>query len=211
MSDELVFYTNPMSRGRIVRWMLEEIGVPYRTEIMDYATTLKSPAYLAINPMGKIPAITHRGQVVTEVAAIVAYLADAFPQAGLAPPLGERADYYRWMFFMAGPFEQAVTDKSLGAQVSDKQKPMVGYGSLDDVLGTIEAKLSGGGFVAGDRFSAADLVAGSQLAFQMMFGNIDRRPAFADYVARLDERPARKRAIEIDDTLIAQAKAKAAG
>ena len=86
MSDELVFYTNPQSRGRIARWMLEETGVPYRTEVLGYGTTMKSPEYLAVNPMGKVPAIVHKDQVVTETAAICAYLADAFPEARLAPP-----------------------------------------------------------------------------------------------------------------------------
>src|ERR1700743_3698059 len=101
MADELVFYTNPQSRGRIVRWMLEEIGQPYKTEIVDYASTMKGADYLDIHPMGKVPALRHGDAVVTETAAICAYLADAFPQAGLAPPSGDRrrAPYYRWLFF----------------------------------------------------------------------------------------------------------------
>jgi glutathione S-transferase len=113
MTDELVFYTNPMSRGRIVRWMLEEIGHPYRTELLDFGTTMKAPSYLSINPMGKVPTIRHGDTVVTEVAAICAYLADAFPRAGLAPPPGDRlrGPYYRWLFFAAGPVEAAVTNK----------------------------------------------------------------------------------------------------
>ena len=113
MSDEFVFYTNPMSRGRIARWMLEEVGKPYRTEVLDYGTTMKAPDYLAINPMGKVPAIVHRGVTVTECAAICAYLADAFPQAGLAPALDDpmRGTYLRWLFFAAGPLEAAVTAK----------------------------------------------------------------------------------------------------
>src|SRR5665213_2068414 len=112
MADELVLYTNPMSRGRIARWMLEEIDQPYRTELLDYATTMKAPAYLAINPMGKVPAIRHGDTVVTEGAAICAYLADAFPQAGLAPPQGDRlrGPYYRWLFFTAGPVEAAISN-----------------------------------------------------------------------------------------------------
>src|SRR6202007_3460787 len=109
MTDDLVFYTHPMSRGRIVRWMLEEVGQPYRTVILDYATTLKGPEYLAINPMGKVPAIKHGDVVVTEAAAICAYLADAFPQAGLAPPAGEGGAYYRWLFFGAVPVAAAGT------------------------------------------------------------------------------------------------------
>ena len=93
MSDELVFYTNPMSRGRIARWMLEEVGQPYRTELLDYASTMKAPEYLAINPMGKVPTLRHGDIVITECAAICAYLAEAFPEAGLAPTADERADY----------------------------------------------------------------------------------------------------------------------
>src|ERR1700720_611696 len=121
MTDELTFYTHPMSRGRIVRWMLEEIGRPYRTEVLDYGTTMKAPAYLAINPMGKVPAIRHGDTVVTEGAAICAYLADAFPQAGLAPPPGDRlrGPYYRWLFFSAGPVEAAVSNTALGFAVPE--------------------------------------------------------------------------------------------
>ena len=137
MSDELVFYTNPMSRGRIVRWMLEEIGISYRTELMDYAK-LKTPEFLAVNPMGKIPALTHGGRTITEVAAICAYLADAFPEAGLAPPTADRADYYRWLFFAAGPFEAAITNQSLGVTVPQEKAGMVGYGSVAAVLDVLE-------------------------------------------------------------------------
>ena len=117
MSDELVFYTNPMSRGRIARWMLEEVGEPYRTEVLDYGTTMKSPEYLALNPMGKVPAIRHGDVVVTEAGAICAYLADAFPAKGLAPPIGDkrRGPYFRWMFFAAGPIEGAMAAGALGA------------------------------------------------------------------------------------------------
>ena len=202
MGDELVFYTNPMSRGRIVRWMLEEVGVPYRTELMDYPT-LKTPAYLAVNPMGKVPAITHAGRTVTEVAAICAYLADAFPDAGLAPPVGERADYYRWLFFAAGPFEAAITNQMLAVEVPKEKAGMVGYGSIDTVLDTLEAAVMDRDQVAGEAFSAADVYVGSQLRFQLQFGTIQARPAFAAYVGRLDERPAFRRACEIDDALIA--------
>ena len=114
MAEELVFYTNPMSRGRIVRWMLEELGRPYRTEIVDYGPAMKGPAYLAVNPMGKVPALKHDGATVTEAAAICAYLADVFPDAKLAPASGDRlrGPYYRWMFFAAGPVEQAATNKA---------------------------------------------------------------------------------------------------
>ena len=139
MSD-LVLYTHPMSRGRIARWMLEEVGQLYRTEVLEYGTTMKAPAYLAINPMGKVPAVRHGEAVVTEAAAICAYLADAFPEAGLVPAPGspERAAYYRWLFFAAGPVEAAVVNKALGVVVPPERKPMGGYGSLDEVLDALE-------------------------------------------------------------------------
>src|SRR4051812_49195832 len=138
MTDELVFYTHPMSRGRIVRWMLEELGQPYRTELLDYAGSMKAPDYLALNPMGKVPAIRHGSQVVTEAAAICAYLADAFPAAGLAPPTDRRAAYYRWLFFAAGPVEQATTCKALGLAVPEGKEVMAGFGSMAQVLAALE-------------------------------------------------------------------------
>ena len=204
MSDELVFYTNPMSRGRIVRWMLEEVGQPYRTELLDYGTTMKAPAYLAINPMGKVPALRHGDTVVTEAAAICAYLADAFPRAGLAPASGsrERGAYYRWLFFGAGPVESAVTNKAMGFQIPPDRAAASGYGSLDAVLGALEGALSRGDYLVGDRFSAADLYVGSQLGWGMQFGTIEKRPAFERYVARINQRPAAIRAREIDDALM---------
>jgi glutathione S-transferase len=203
MSDELVFYTNPMSRGRIVRWMLEEVGAPYRTEILDYASSLKAPPYLAVNPMGKVPAIVHRGVVVTECAAICAYLADAFPQAGLAPPTTERGAYYRWMFFAAGPVEAASTNKSMGFEVSPEGQRMAGYGNLGLVVDALEGAASKSDYIAGDRFTAADVYVGSQIGWGMQFGWLEKRPAFEGYWSRISQRPAAIRAREIDDSLIA--------
>jgi glutathione S-transferase len=205
MADELVFYTHPMSRGRIVRWMLEELGQPYRTEIMDYATTLKGPEYLAINPMGKVPAIRHGEAVVTEAAAICAYLADAFPEAGLAPPPGDRrrAPYYRWLFFGAGPVESVIVTGALGVEVKPEQKRMVGWGDRTDALNALETAVSGGEFILGDTFSAADVYIGASIGWGMQFGAIDKRPAFVDYSERMQNRPASIRAREIDDKLLA--------
>jgi glutathione S-transferase len=191
-----------MSRGRIVRWMLEEVGHPYSTEILDYEAKMKAPAYLAINPMGKVPAIRHGDVVVTEGAAICAYLADAFPQAGLAPALDKRGDYYRWLFFAAGPVEAAVTNQSLGFEVAPERRRMAGYGCMDDVLNALETAVTDREFLAGDRFSAADVYAGSQIGWGMQFGTIEKRPAFERYWATLSERPAAVRAREIDDALI---------
>jgi glutathione S-transferase len=205
MSEELVFYTNPMSRGRIVRWMLEEVGQPYRTELLDYGTTMKAPAYLAINPMGKVPALRHGEVVVTEGAAICCYLADAFPAVGLAPAPGDRlrGPYYRWLFFAAGPLEAAATNKALGLEVPPERKAMAGYGSLADVLATLEATLADRDYLVGDRFTAADLYVGSHLGWGMAFGTLDKRPAFERYHARLAARPAAIRAREIDEALTA--------
>jgi len=212
MADELVFYTNPMSRGRIARWMLEEVGQAYRTELLDFGTTMKAPSYLAINPMGKVPAIRHRDAIVTEAAAICAYLADAFPSAGLAPPPGDRlrAPYYRWLFFAAGPLEAAVTNKAFGFVVPEGRGATAGYGSLADVMNALEAAISAGDYVAGDRFSAADVYLGSQIGTGLRFGTIEKRPAFEQYWARLRARPAAVRAREIDDALIAEKKKAAA-
>lgn len=204
MSDELVFYTNPMSRGRIARWMLEEVGAPYRTEVLQYGPEMKAPEYLRLNPMGKVPVITHRGQVVSEAAAICAYLADAFPETDLAPAPGDpaRACYYRWLFFTAGPFEAAVSDKALGVTVPAEKQGFIGYGSFDATIDTIEQALSGKDYLAGDTFSAADLYVGAQLGFQLQFGTLEARPAFVTYTTRLMQRPAYIRASEIDDALM---------
>ena len=209
MAEELVFYTNPQSRGRIVRWMLEEVGQPYRTEILDYATGLKSPAYLAINPMGKVPALTHGRQVVTECAAICAYLADAFPAASLAPPPRDpqRAPYYRWLFFAAGPVEAATSNKAAGFEVPPERARMMGYGTFATTMDTLENAVSHADYLAGDRFSAADLYVGSHLNWRMQFGTIEKRPAFERYVAGLVARPAYQRANEIDNQLAAQMQA----
>ena len=209
MADELILYTNPQSRGRIARWMLEEIGQPYTVEVLDYGTTMKAPAYLAVNPMGKVPALRHGDAVATEAAAICAYLADAFPQAKLAPPPGDRlrAPYYRWLFFTAGPVEAAVSNKALGFVVPPERERMIGYGNFAQAMATLEAAVSRGHYLAGDSFTAADLVVGSQLGFGMMFGTIEKRPAFEQYWQRISSRPACLRAKELDDALVTRQKA----
>ena len=198
----LTFYTNPMSRGRIARWMLEETGAPYETVVLGYADSMKAPEYLAINPMGKVPAIVHDGRAVTEGAAICAYLAEAFPDAGLAPTTAERADYYRWLFFAAGPVEAAITNRSLGVTPTDQQQRMAGYGSYDLMVDVLEAAVSAHPYIAGDRFTAADVYVGSQVGWGMQFGTLPKRDAFADYWARLVGREAYVRGAAIDDALI---------
>jgi glutathione S-transferase len=202
MADTLTFYTNPMSRGQIARWMLEEVGAPYEQVLLDYGTTMKAPEYLAINPMGKVPAIKHGDQVITECAAICAYLADTFPEAGLLPDLAHRADYYRWMFFGAGPLEQAITNKALGFVVPADKKMMAGYGDFGDAMNGLEAAVAGKRYIAGDRFSAADVYVGSQIGWGLAFGSIEKRPAFEAYWADICDRPAYLRGKAIDDALM---------
>jgi len=203
MTDELVFYTHPMSRGRIVRWMLEEAGCTYRTEIVEYGPNMKAPGYLTINPMGKVPAIRHGDTVVTEAAAICAYLADAFPAAGLAPSTGDqlRGTYYRWLFFAAGPIEAAASNKAAKFVVPAGLERMMGYGRYEDAMNALEEAVKGREYIVGNRFSAADVYVGSQIGFGMRFNTIEKRPAFEIYWARLSQRPAAIRAREIDDAL----------
>ncbi len=206
MTAEVVFYTHPMSRGRIVRWMLEEIGVGYTTEIVEYGAPMKSPDYLAINPMGKIPALKHGDAIVTEAAAICAHLADAFPEAGLAPAAGERGPYYRWLFFGAGPLEASTTNRHFGFTVPEKGVGMIGYGTWEHVMDVLDETLAGGGYIAGGDFSAADVYVGCQIGWGMQYGTVDKRPAFEDYWGRLSAREACRRANAIDDELMADVK-----
>ncbi len=189
MSNEITLYTNPMSRGQIARWMLEEVGEPYDIVVLDYDVGMKSADYLAINPMGKVPAIVHAGKVVTECAAICAYLADAFPAAGLAPATDGRADYYRWLFFAAGPVEAAITNKALGFAVPEGRERLAGYGTFDHAIDALERAVSGPAWICGDRFTAADVYVGAQVDWGLSFGSIPSRPVFEAYAARLRERP----------------------
>ncbi len=203
--EELVFHTNPMSRGRIVRWMLEELGVEYRTVVQEYGKSMKSPEYLAINPMGKVPALQHRGIVVTEAAAICAYLADAFPQAGLAPALDDplRGTYLRWMFFAAGPVEAAVSAKAFGLLPPAEKAGSVGYGSFEQAMDALElAAGSASPWLLGEHFSAADVYVGSQVDFGLGFKTIPERPAFTAWAERLRARPAYQRAHALDNALL---------
>lgn len=202
MTASLTFHTNPMSRGRIVRWMLEETGALYDTQVVEYGTTMKSPEYLAINPLGKVPSIRHGDQVVTECAAICAYLADAFPQAGLAPPPDRRGDYYRWLFFAAGPVEAAITNQSLGVEVPEDRWRMVGYGKVSTVVDVLAGAVSTRDYIAGDRFSAADVYVGSHIIWGIQFGTMQRCPEFDAYIARITAREAYRRANALDDALL---------
>ena len=208
MSEALVFYSSPMSRGRIVHWMLEEVGVPYRFEVVNLESQdQKKPDFLAVNPMGKVPAIVHRGTVVTECGAICAYLADAFPAARLAPPVDSplRGTYYRWLFFGGTCVEAAVIDRMLSRPPASRPGAL-GYGSYDDTVATLERALTPGPYILGPQFSAADVYVGSQIGFGMMMKALEPRPAFKDYLDRVQERPAYKRFMEKSDQIAAEMK-----
>jgi glutathione S-transferase len=211
MSEEVVFYYNPMSRARIVHWMLEEAGAPYRMELVSFDKgEHKKANFLAVNPMGKLPALVHRGTAVTETGAICAYLADAFPAAGLAPAPSapERGTYYRWMFFASGCVEPALIDR-MTARPASPRPTANGYGCYEDTVSTLEKALTPGPYILGDRFSAADVYIGSQIRFGMMMKSLEPKPVFESYVSRLEQRPASKRVAEEADKLMAQMKASA--
>lgn len=200
---DLVLYTNPMSRGRIARWMLEEVGAPYEARILAYGPEMQRQDYLALNPMGKVPTLVHGDVVVTEAAAICAYLADAWPEAGLAPPPARRGAYYRWLFFGAGPVEAATINTHLGFTTDDpKQQGMLGYGAMERVLDTLVAAVTAGPYLAGPAFSAADLYLGAQIGWGLEFGTLPHRPELEAYAARVRDRDAYRRAMALDDALM---------
>ncbi|MDO5290651.1 MAG: glutathione S-transferase family protein [Pseudomonadota bacterium] len=202
----LTFYTNPMSRGRVARWMLEETGLPYDTVLLDYGTSMKAPEYRAINPMGKVPALKHGDTVITEVAAICLYLADLAPEKKLAPPVGtpERGTYYRWISFMA-PLEQLMVAKANGSALPKPE--MAGFGTEQDLLDTLEAALKDRDYLAGDSFTAADLLVAAYVGWYLQFKLLEPRPSFVAFAERHGQRPAAQRADEIDGALLAQQKA----
>ena len=201
----LHLYTNPQSRGRIARWMLEEIGQPYETTVLDYYTSMKAPEYLKLNPMGKVPTLVHDGKVVTENAAICTYLAMTFPEKGLMAE--DKATYFRWMFFAAGPLEQAVVNTSFGWLTKDQhEKRRAGYGDLDDVLHALGGHLEANDYIADGRFTAADVYVGSALGWGMQFGTIPANEIFTAYWARLKDRPALAAANAKDNALIQETK-----
>jgi len=173
------FYTNPMSRGQVARWALHEAGAEYEQILLEYGTSMKAEDYLKINPMGKVPAIVHDGKVVTEGADICAYLADAFPDASLAPTAAERADYYRWLFYAAGPLEAAITNRSLGFEVAPDKEMMAGYGNYDRVVDVLDGKFQTDDYVCGSRFTMADVYVGAQLVWGTQFGTLPKRDALS--------------------------------
>lgn len=213
---DIIFYTNPMSRGQIARWALEEVGADYEQVLLDYGTTMKDADYLRFNPMGKVPCIVHTtasgAHVVTEGAAICAYLAEAYPDANLTPTDAERADYYRWLFYAAGPVEQAVTARAMQWSAPEERQRMIGFGSFDAVMDTLDGVIGDDrAFICGDRFTMADVYFGSQIDWGLMFGSIEKRDSFEAYAARLRERPAYQKAKGIDGALIAAMQAQDEG
>lgn len=194
MTERPTLFHCPQTRGGTTLWMNEELGAPCDIEIIDIKEGAhKSADYLAINPMGKIPALKHGTETVTEVAAICAYLADAFPEKGLAPALNDpkRGTYFRWMFFAPSCIEPAMLDKF--TDTTRENPGSVGHGLVEDVLGAIDTALENGPYLLGDEFSAADIVFGGTLNFALMFGAFEKKPAYVEYTERLMARPAVQR------------------
>lgn len=203
----LTLYHIVPSRSSIVRWMLEEIGEPYDLHVLDMAKgENRSPGYLAVNPMGKVPALVHDGVVITEVSAICCYLADAFPQAGLAAPIGDkrRGPYLKWLFFGPSCVEPAMMDRAF-KRAEEAPRAALGYGDFDTVMDVLAAAVKTGPYLLGEQFTAADVVIGSNLRWGMMFGLIPQQPEFLAYVERLNARPALQRATGLDAELKAKA------
>ena len=202
---EYTFYTHPMSRGQIARWALHEAGAEYEQVLVDWKD--KPAALIAANPMGKVPTLIHHAldedRVVTECAAICAYLAEEHPNADLSPYDSERADYFRWLFFAAGPVEQAVTARHLGYEPAPEKEGMAGFGSFERTIDTLESVFADSReWVCGDRFTMADVYVGSQIDWGLNFGTMPPRVAFVSYAERLQARRAYKAAKAIDHALI---------
>ena len=204
---EFTFYTVAMSRGQISRWALHEAGADYEQVVMDWAT--RPDSFKDINPMNKVPTLVHHhgghDHVITETAAINHYLAEAHPQAGLLPDAHEKAAYFRWLFFGAGPLEQAVIGKAMGWEVPEGRQGMAGFGTYDLAVSTIENWLKTSDFIAGSRFTMADTYVGSQISWGVQFGTLPKLPALEAYAERVTNRPAYAAAKAIDDALIAAA------
>ncbi|WP_095011613.1 glutathione S-transferase family protein [Tsuneonella mangrovi] len=203
---DYTFYTNPMSRGQIARWALHEAGADYDTVLVDWQA--KPAEFLAANPMGKVPTIIHHhgshDHVVTEAAAICHYLAE-MTAPELLPNAEEKADYFRWLFFAAGPLEQAVVANSMGWEVAPEREGMAGFGTYERTINAIDGWLGEHDYVCGDRFTMADVYVGSAVDWGLAFKSIPTRPSFEAYAARLRERDAYKAAKAIDMRLIAEA------
>jgi len=204
---EYTFYTVAMSRGQISRWALHEAGADYDQVVFNWGQ--RPDDFTKINPMNKVPALVHHhgnhDHIITEAAAINHYLAETHPDKGLLPDAHERASYFRWMFFAAGPIEQAVLASALGWEVPEDRQATAGFGSLDMALSAMEGWLSDNDFAAGDRFTMADTYVGSQFIWGLQFGSIPERPVFKAYAERVTQRDAYIEASAIDAKLIEEA------
>ena len=192
----LKLYTNSFSRGVVVDWLLIELGVECERIEVAFQTEMKTPEYLKMNPFGKVPVLVDGDVVVYELGAIVAYLADKFPEKGLAPALNDpkRGIYYRWLFFISGPWEAAATDKMLGVGVNAEQQSFVGYGNYDDaynafVVGLGEAEP----YLCGQQFTAADVLVAAMLFWQLKMGEFQTHPAIERYLENVSQRPGYKK------------------
>jgi glutathione S-transferase len=199
----LTLYHIAPSRSSIVLWMLEEIGEPYDVHLLSMKQgTNREPAYLAVNPMGKVPALKHGDTVITEAAAICCYLADEFPKAGLNIPIGhgQRGRYLKWLFFGPGPLEGAVLDRAF-PRAAQAPRAALGYGDFDTTMDVVARAVTPGPFLMDEKFTAADVIIGSNLRWATAFKLIPERKEFVDYVARFADRPAVKRANAKDEEL----------
>lgn len=204
---EFTFYTVAMSRGQISRWALHEAGAEYEHVVMDWGTRPES--YREINPMNKVPALVHHhgdhDHIITECAAINHYLAETHPDKALLPDTHERAAYFRWLHFAAGPLEQAIISKAMGWEVSEDGAMMTGFGTYDLAVSTIESWLKDNDFAAGSRFTMADTYVGSQISWGVQFGTLPKLPALEAYAERVTNRPAYIEAKAVDTKLMEQA------
>ena len=202
----LTLYTNPHSRGTNVRWMLEECGADYDTVGVPFGAEMKAPAYRAINPMGKVPALTHGDTVLTETAAILTWLAERYPEKALIPEAGSdaRGEYYRWLCF-ALHLEYAAVDRWRGVENNAEQRKAIGYGDFDTAFAVLQERLRGREYLIGDRFSALDLYYSGLLPW--LIHRVQVLPAesvYLDYMNRHLARPAHQRAIALDEALLAE-------
>ena len=204
--EKIVLYTHPQSRGRNVVWMLEECGAEYETVLMNFGEDLHSPAYLAVNPMGKLPALKYGDTVITEASAIITFLADLFPQAKLAPAQvdGQRGEYYRWLFYTASSVEAALMEVAFQLPIQPSMRKSLGYGSMEQVIATLDGQLSKQSYLLGEHFQGCDLLLAGLLMFAIRSGALSPTPAMQAYLARITERAAYQKMLQMGEAQMAQ-------
>ena len=204
--EKIVLYTHPQARGRNVVWMLEECGAEYETVLMNFGEDLHSPAYLAVNPMGKLPALKYGDTVITEASAIITFLADLFPQALLAPAQvdGQRGEYYRWLFYTASSVEAALMEVAFQFPIQPAMRKSLGYGSMEQVIATLDRQLSKQSYLLGEHFQSCDLLLAGLLMFAIRTGTLSPTPNMQAYLARITERAAYQKMLQIGEKQMAQ-------